>query len=163
MLLKLIADKQIDGEIVLEKKFTPAVMQELAFKNLNFSATKTRVISEQLFEGVTLNDDERTGLIKFPHGKEIFLTEEKRTPESVKEFLSEGQFQLYNLIFSHVGKNIDEKIILGGECSEASLMAALDNLKIDWENFLEISFFRFIIDFPRQFLNRVDNVGNSIT
>lgn len=135
MILKLISEKQVDGEIVLGKKFTPAVMQELAFQKLNFSATKTRVISEQLFEGVTLNDDERTGLIKFPHGKEIFLTEEKRTPESVKEFLSDGQFKLYELIFSNAEKNIDEKIILCGECSDASLMAALDNLKIDWENF----------------------------
>ncbi|MBR6012456.1 MAG: topoisomerase DNA-binding C4 zinc finger domain-containing protein [Selenomonadaceae bacterium] len=132
LLLKLITEKKIDGKIILEKKFTPAVMQELAFQKLNFSAAKTRVIAEQLFEGVSLNDDERTGLIKFPHGEEIFLTDEKRTPESVKEFLSDGQFQLYNLIFNQSEKKVDEKFILGGECSDASLMAALDKLGIDW-------------------------------
>lgn len=135
MILKLIAEKQIDGKIILDKKFSPAVLQELAFQKLNFSATKTRVIAEQLFEGVNLEDDERTGLIKFPHGTEIFLTDEKRTPDSVKKFLSEGQFQLYNLIFTQAEKNVTEKFTLGDECSEASIMAALDNLKIDWENF----------------------------
>ena len=135
MLLKLIAAEHKSGEVIIQKKFTPDVLQELAFQKFNFSAMKTRVISEQLFEGVNLNGDERTGLIKFPHGMEISLTEERRTPESVKEFLSDGQFQIYNLIFSHVGKNIDDKIILNGECSDGTLMAALDDMKIDWENF----------------------------
>lgn len=135
MLLKLISDKQPDGKVILSKKFTPAVLQELAFQKLNFSATKTRVISEQLFEGVNLENDERTGLIKFPHGTEIFLTEEKRTPESVKKFLSEGQFQLYNLIFSQVEKNVETQFLFSGECSESSLMTTLDNLKIDWGDF----------------------------
>lgn len=135
LLLKLVAGKQIDGEFDLGKKFSPAVLQELAFQKLNFSATKTRVIAEQLFEGLNFDKDDRTGLIKFPHGDEIKLSSEKRTPESVKPYLSVGQFQLYDLIFSHVEKKVEEKIILDGECSEASLMAALDTFKIDWENF----------------------------
>ena len=138
LLLKLISDKQLDGEITLQKKFNLATLQELAFDKLKFSVTKTCVISDQLFEGVNLENDERTGLIKFPHGKEIFLTDEKRTPESVKEFLSDGQFQIYNLIYSHAEKNVSEKIILDGECSDLSLMAALDNLAIDWKNFYSV-------------------------
>ena len=135
LLLKIIAGKQPDGEIVLAKKFTPAVLQELAFQKLNFSATKTRVIAEQLFEGVNFEKDGCAGLIKFPHGKEIQLTSEKRTPENVKNYLSTGQFQLYDLIFSQVGKNVDEKIILSGKCSEASLMAIFDTFQVDWEKF----------------------------
>lgn len=135
LLLKLIAGTQPDGEIVLAKKFSPAVLQELAFQKLNFSATKTRVISDQLFEGLNFDKDGVAGLIKFPHGEEIQLTSERRTPESVKNFLSTGQFQLYDLIFSQVGKDVDEKIILDGKCSEASITATLDTLQIDWEKF----------------------------
>ena len=135
LLLKLIAGKQPDGEIVLAKKFSPAVLQELAFQKLNFSATKTRVISEQLFEGLNFDKDGAAGLIKFPHGEEIQLTSERRTPESVKNFLSTGQFQLYDLIFSQVGRDVDEKIVLDGKCSEASIMATFDTLQIDWEKF----------------------------
>ena len=135
LLLKLIAGKQPDGEFVFAKKFTLAVLQELAFQKLNFSATKTRVISEQLFEGFSFEKDGAAGLIKFPQSDEIFVTSEKRTPESVKNYLTEGQFQLYDLIFSQVEKNVDEKIILDGKCSEASLMAILDTLQIKWEKF----------------------------
>lgn len=135
LLLKLIEGKQPEGEIVLAKKFSPAVLQELAFQKLNFSATKTRVISEQLFEGLNFDKEGQAGLIKFSHGEEIQLTSERRKPESVKDYLSAAQFQLYDLIFSQADKDVDEKIILSGKCSEASLMAIFDTLKIDWEKF----------------------------
>ena len=135
LLLKLIEGKQPNGEIVLAKKFSPAVLQELAFQKLNFSATKTRVIAEQLFEGLNFDKEGCAGLIKFPHGEEIQLSSERRTPESVKNYLSAAQFQLYDLIFSQVDKSVDEKIILNGKCSEASLMAIFDALQVDWEKF----------------------------
>lgn len=129
MLLKLIASENFPKEIILDKNFTPAVLQELAFHKLKFSAAKTRLIAEQLFEGVTLFKDTRTGLIKYPHGKNISLTDEKINPDDIKEFLSEAEFQLYNLIYSQVHY---DKIVLSWKCDDLALMAAMDNLKINW-------------------------------
>lgn len=132
MLLKLIAGENFPSEIILSKNLTPAVLQELAYHKLNFSAARTYLTAEQLFEGVNISEDLRTGLIKYPHGKNISLTDEKINPADVKNFLSDAQFQLYNLIYS---QTVESKITLSGACNDLAIMAALDNLKIDWADF----------------------------
>lgn len=136
MLLKLVknsAEKNLRGDFELAKKFTPEVLQEIALQNLNFSSTKTRIVLEQLYEGFSFDKKDFAGLIKFPRGEEIFLTSEKRTPDSVKEFLNKNQFELYDLIYKKItGTEIENKIVLDGVCNEKTLMAALDDLKIDW-------------------------------
>lgn len=139
MLLKLVAGTQPDGEISVGKKFTSEVLQELAFQKLNFSATKTRLILEQLYEGISSEAEGIFGLVKFPHGGEILLTSDARPPESVKPYLNGGQFKLYELIYSQAtAAQVSEKIILDGKCSEASLTAVLDSLKVGWAEFYSV-------------------------
>ena len=74
MLLNLIKGLQPDGNFTLGKNLTPAVLQELALKDLNFSASKTRILLEQLYEGLNFDKEGFCGIIKFPHGGEISLT-----------------------------------------------------------------------------------------
>lgn len=133
MLLKLISGSQLDGDFEIGKKFTPEVIQELALRNLNFSSTKTRLALEQLYEGFSFGKHDFAGLIKFPRGEEIFLSSEERTPDSVKEFLTNTQYKLYDLIYKKItGGAIENKFTLRGECNELALMATFDSLKIDW-------------------------------
>ncbi len=133
MLLKLIAEPPAQKILTIGKTLTPATLQELAFKELNFSAARTRVISEQLYEGINLEADGYAGLITYPHGEEIFLNSERREPEIVKKYLSEHQFKLYNLIYSR--KKSSSRMNLDGLTNEAALMAAFDALKVDWADF----------------------------
>ena len=131
--IKIVNQAGLDGEFLLKEKFTPEVLQELALANLNFSSTRTRIILEQLYEGLSLEKNNFAGLIKFPRGEEIFLSSEARTPDSVKEFLSANQFKLYDLIYKKItGGDLENKFILDGTCNEKTLMATLDTLKIDW-------------------------------
>ena len=136
MLLRLIknsSEKSLSGDFEIAKKFTPEVLQELALQNLKFSSTKTRIVLEELYEGLQFDKKDFAGLIKFPCGEEIFLSSEKRTPDSVKEFLNKNQFELYNLIYKKItGADFENKFDLNGACDEKSLMASLDDLKIDW-------------------------------
>ena len=134
LLLKLIEGKQPNGEIVLAKKFSPAVLQELAFQKLNFSATKTRVLAEQLFEGINFDKEGYGGLITYPDG-EIKLSAENRAPDAVKSYLNESQFKLYELIHAH---NAVEKISAQNELTDLSLMMTLENFGVDWANVYSI-------------------------
>ena len=139
MLLNLIKGLQPDGNFTLGKNLTPAVLQELALKDLNFSASKTRILLEQLYEGLNFDKEGFCGIIKFPHGGEISLTSEKRSPEIVKPYLTDSQFKLYNLIWERVSAGeINETFELDGTCNDFSLMAALDTLKIDWAEYYSV-------------------------
>lgn len=139
LLLKMIADAQPAGSFDFAKKFTPEVLQELALQNLNFSSTKTRLILDQFYEGLSLEKNNFCGLIKFPRGEEIILSSEKFLPESIKDFLTNSQFKLYDLICKKIsGGELENKFVLGGECTEKSLMAKFDALKIDWSNFYSV-------------------------
>ncbi|MBQ3435021.1 MAG: hypothetical protein IJG24_08270, partial [Selenomonadaceae bacterium] len=101
MLLRLIAEENFKQKsLTIKKVLTSATLQELAVKELNFSAARTRFIADQLYEGITFDKDGCAGLITYPHGKEIALTNERRDPESVRQFLTEQQFRLYSLIYS---------------------------------------------------------------
>ena len=140
MLLKIIAGNQPDGNFKIAKKFTPEVLQELSLCNLNFSSAKTRIILQELFEGLSFGKNDFAGLIKFPHGKEIFLTRENRTPDSLKDFLNKNQFQLYELMYKKIfDESFESSFELDGSCSEKSLMASFDTLKIDWAEFYSAS------------------------
>ena len=136
LLLKLIANPHAKKFLVVEKKLTLATLQKLALKELNFSAARTRFIADQLYEGINFESEGCAGLITFPHGGEIFLTGERREPSAVKKFLTDYQFKLYELIYARLtGKISPEKISLDGTICDAALMAALDELKIDWADF----------------------------
>ena len=128
MLLKFINDFEPCAEITLNKNFTFADLQLLASKELNFSATKTRLITEQLFEGINFENEGYGGLITCP-ANEIKLTSENRTPDSVKDYLTESQFKLYQLIYSRSG---GEKFESLDDCNELSLMMKLESLGINW-------------------------------
>lgn len=133
MLLKLIADTQPAGKFEISNTLTDKNLQILARRDLKFSPTKTKLIAAQLYEGINL-DKNYMGLITFP-ATEIKLTDENRTPESIKEFLNMNQFKLYQLIYSALTEKFDTKIELDGTCNDLSLMAALDNLKVDWADY----------------------------
>jgi len=136
MLLKLIAAPPAKKTLTVNKILTSATLQELALKELNFSAARTRFIAEQLYEGMNFESNGCAGLITYPHGGEIFLTSEQREPAAVKEFLTDYQFKLYDLIYSRLTeKNSSTKIKLDGTTNDAILMAAFDALKVDWANF----------------------------
>ena len=139
MLLKLIAEPIKKKTLKLGKTLTPATLQELAFKELNFSASRTRFIADQLYDGIHFGTKDCAGLITYPHGTEISLTGEKREPESVKEFMTDYQFKLYELIYSFLtGKKFSATIKLDDSINDASLMANFDSLKIDWADFYSV-------------------------
>lgn len=131
MLLKLIAEPLIPNPQPIIPKLTPATIQKLALKELNFSASRTRVILEQLYEGLNLETEGYAGLITYPHGKEIALTSEQREPEALQKYLTEQQFKLYRLIHSQL-KN-PTKLELNPSTGDATLMITFDALGVDWE------------------------------
>ena len=137
MLLKLIAEqKPAQKSLTIKKILTSATLQELAVKELNFSAARTRFIAGQLYEGMNFDKDGYAGLITYPHGNEIALTSERRDPESVKQFLTEQQFRLYSLIYSQLtAKASSARIELDGTTNEATLLAKFDKLGVDWAEY----------------------------
>ena len=153
MLLKLIAAPPAQKNLTVEKNLTFATLQELALKELNFSVARTGFIADQLYDGIILDKKSCTGLITYPHGGEIFLTQEQREPESVKEFLTEHQFKLYNLIYNHQAK---KKIFkLDGTTNDATLMAALDALGVDWAEFYSVGIASLI---KRKYITSEDSI-----
>ena len=76
MLLKLIAEPSEQKVLTVENALTPATLQELALTELNFSAARTRILAEQLYEGINFEAAGCGGLITYPHGGEISLTSE---------------------------------------------------------------------------------------
>ncbi len=136
MLLKLIAQqKSAQKSLTIDKALTPATLQELAAKELNFSAGRTRFIAEQLYEGMNFDKDGYAGLITYPHARAIALTSERRAPEAVKEFLTEYQFRLYSLIYLWLAKDSSARIELDTATNDATLMATFDKLGVDWAEY----------------------------
>ena len=132
MLLKLIAQPPTQKLPSPREKLSPETLQELAFEQIKFSAGRTRLVALQLYEGMKL-DGTDAGLVTFPDADEISLTSEKRTPESVKEFLTDYQFKLYELIYAHAtGKKFTAS---NDDNDDAKLMAALDSLGVKWARF----------------------------
>ena len=72
MLLKLIATPPPRKNLTVGKNLTPATLQELALKELNFSASRTRFIADQLYEGMNFNSDGCAGLITSRRRQRIF-------------------------------------------------------------------------------------------
>ena len=133
MLLKLIAKPPALKTLKPGKILTPAALQEIALNELNFSAARTRFIAEQLYEGFNFGTDGTAGLIAFPHGDSISLTSEARTPETVREFLTEYQLKLYGLIHTRLTeKKSAASYKIDGTVSDATLMAAFDKLGVNW-------------------------------
>ena len=130
MLLKLVADNQPSGSFEISKILSAKNLQILAARDLKFSASKTRLIATQLYEGFNF-DKNCTGLINFP-ATEINLIDKNRTPESIKDFLNVNEFKLYQLIYSAINDGFSTKIEVDGSCNDLSLMMALENLKVDW-------------------------------
>lgn len=136
MLLKLIVSPPAPIILQLEKNLTAATLQELALRELNFSAARTRFIAEQLYEGINFKGSDCAGLITYPHGGEIFLTSERREPEAVKEFLTEYQFKLYNLIYNHCAE--EKTFEVDDAINDATLMSAFDALGVNWAEFYSV-------------------------
>ena len=153
MLLKLIAAPPERKILTVGKNLTPAALQELAFKELNFPAYRTRFLADQLYEGMNFGANGCAGLITYPHGEEIFLTSEAREPAAVKEFLTDFQFRLYDLIYSREKSSV--RIKLDGATNDATLMAALDALKIDWADFYSVGIASLI---KRKYITAEDSV-----
>ena len=80
MLLKLIAEPARQKILTVEKDLTPAVLQELALKELNFSTARTRIIAEQLYEGINFESEGYGGLDCLPARRRNFLDD--RTPRT---------------------------------------------------------------------------------
>lgn len=134
MLLKLIAEPPAQKNLTVDKTFTAAALQKIAFEELNFSTARTRFIADQLYEGINFGSGDYAGLITYPHDGEIFLTGERREPDAVKEFLTDYQFKLYRLIYSHKKKTFK----LDGTTNDAALMAAFEAAKVDWADFYSV-------------------------
>ena len=130
MLLNLFNNFDGAKKFKLGKNLTFANLQILAAKNLNFSMSRTRIIAEQLFDGINFEKEGYGGLITFPCGT-IKLSAENRKPDDVKKYLSDNQFKLYDLIYSNVN-GIDEKISAPDELNDLAMMIKLESLGIDW-------------------------------
>ena len=152
MLLNLIKNFEPCAEIMLDEKFTYAKLQMLALKDLNFSTSKTRLLAEQLFEGINFEKEGYGGLITCPCG-EIKLSAENRMPESVKPYLTDNQFKLYKLIHSSI--NNAEKISSPADCSDLSMMIKLESLGIDWADFYSIGIASLI---KRKYIEPADGI-----
>lgn len=125
-----------------KKPFTTSTLQQEAANRLNFRTNKTMSTAQQLYEGVSIQRNQTTGLITYmrtdstrisnlarneaidyieeEYGKEyvgakkatsntenaqdaheaIRPTSAKRTPASIKKYLSKDQFRLYQLIWN---------------------------------------------------------------
>lgn len=154
MLLKIIAKGQPAGTFEISQKLNFATLQELAARDLNFAASKTTLTATQLYEGVNCGKEGHFGLIKFP-ADEIELTTEKRTPESVKEFLNDSQFKLYELIYNAINNGFSTKVELDGTNTNLALMIALDNLKVDWAKYFSLGMLSLV---KRQYIEVKDSV-----
>ncbi len=153
MLLKLIAEPFAQKTLTLKKSLTAATLQELALKELNFSAARTRIVAEQLYEGINFEKSDCAGLITYPHGREISLTRERREPEAVQKYLSEAQFKLYKLIYSRL---VEEKIFkLDGTANDLALMEKFDALKVDWAEFYSVGVASLI---KRKYITAEDSI-----
>ena len=136
MLLKLIAEPFAQKTLTVGKTLTAATLQELALKKLNFSAGRTRILAEQLYEGIHFEKSDCAGLITYPHGREISLTSERREPETVQQYLNEAQFKLYKLIYSRLAE--EKTFELDGTANDAALMEKFNALKVDWAEFYSV-------------------------
>lgn len=139
MLLKLIADTPAQKNLTVGKILTPVTLQELALKEFNFSAGRTRFIADQLYDGFNFEAAGCAGLITYPHAEEIFLTSERREPETVREHLNDYQFKLYSLIYSRLTEKIPNSSFPIPNCSsDAALMAAFDSFGVNWADFYSV-------------------------
>ena len=136
MLLKLIAAPSAQKVLTVENVLTPATLREFALMKLNFSASRTGLIAEQLYEGINFDSDGCAGLITYPRGREISLANERREPQAVQKYLSDYQFKLYSLIYDYQ-KN-PATFELEGTTNDAALMSAFDALKVDWADFYSV-------------------------
>lgn len=137
--------KKIEKKVVKSQPplpFTTSKLQQEAIRKLGFSAKKTMLVAQQLYEGIDLPDTGPVGLITYMRtdstrvseesveaavnyieknfGKEFIginrhnkKTKEKiqdaheairptdplKTPESIKKYLTQDQYKLYNLIW----------------------------------------------------------------
>lgn len=137
--------KKVEKKVVKSQPplpFTTSKLQQEAIRKLGFSAKKTMLVAQQLYEGIDLPDTGPVGLITYMRtdstrvseesveaavnyieknfGKEFIgtkrhnkKTKEKiqdaheairptdplKTPESIKKYLSQDQYKLYNLIW----------------------------------------------------------------
>ena len=133
MLLKLIAQPPTKKFLSPKEKLTPETLQEIAFKELKFSAGRTLLVALQLYEGMKLSDSD-AGLVTYPAAEEICLSSESRKPEDVKEFLTDYQFKLYDLIYAYVnGKKFEAYET--DTTDDANLMATLDSLGVKWAEY----------------------------
>ena len=158
MLLKIISEVQPAGTFEISKTLTASTLQEIAARDLKFSTSKTRLISVQLYEGINFDKEGYSGLITFPDG-EIKLTSENRTPESVKDFLNDNQFKLYELIYKAINSGFSTKIELNGTNTNLALMVALDKLHVNWAEYFSIAMLSLI---KRQYIT-VENSVYKVT
>lgn len=133
MLLKLISTLEPAESFELSGALDFGKLQELALAKLNFSTPKTRLLTDQLYEGF----EECGGLIKYPHGGAIRLTDNVHAPETVKDFLTDSQFKLYELIYA-AADGVSEKIAADGKISDLAITAAFDELGVNWAEFYSI-------------------------
>ena len=138
MLLKLFAEPSDKKILTVGEILTPATLQELALMKLKFSAARTRILAEQLYEGINFEADGYGGLITYPHGAEISLTSERREPEAVKKYLNDQQFKLYELIYSQLTSKGNSDYELDGAITDLALMDKFDALKVDWADFYSV-------------------------
>ena len=156
MLLKLIAAPPAQKVLTVEKNLTPATLQELALHELNFSAARTRFIADQLYEGMNFGSGDCAGLITYPHGGEIFLTQEQREPVAVKEYLTDYQFRLYELIYRRLTeKKSSARIKLDGTTNDEALMANFDALNVDWADVYSVGVASLI---KRKYITAEDSI-----
>lgn len=156
MLLKLIANPPAQANLTVAKTLTAATLQELAFCELNFSAARTRVIADQLYEGMNSEESGYAGLITYPHEEGISLTAERREPAAVQKYLSEYQFRLYNLIYSRLNnKATNSKFKISNRGSDAALMATFDALGVDWAEYYAVGIASLI---KRKYITAEDSI-----
>ena len=98
-----------------KEPFITSTLQQEAFSRLKFKTKKTQLIAQQLYEGIEV-DGEHVGLITYMRtdstrlsptfvGRATAYIQEKfgkeyRTPESVRKFLTNDQYNLYKLIYN---------------------------------------------------------------
>ncbi len=151
MLLRLIAEAPAQIEATVGQSLTSATLQELARQELDFSAARTRIIADQLYEGMNFEAGSCGGLITYPHGKAIALTSERREPDAVRKYLTEQQFKVYSLIYAQLAT--PAQIKLAGS-DDAALMAKFDALGVDWAEYYAVGIASLI---KRKYITAADS------
>src|SRR6266540_3232647 len=79
--------------------FITSTLQQEAGRKLHFTAKKTMMLAQQLYEGIALGAEGLVGLITYMRTDAVRPTSVAREPKAIARFLTKDQLALYRLVW----------------------------------------------------------------